>query len=424
MRARARYDTGMRSRIGPLLVFMLGSWFALPALAHAAIPFFGPIVPAANDLCPAAWGMVIVVINNIISFALTIAIVFVAPAMIAYAGFLYVVNPVNPGGRGKANKMLMNTVTGIVVALSAWLIVTALLAVLTPNGQPFGQDWATLLGSNGAPQCLTVASALSPATSAKAVTCSGSGLTCQNGECLPAPQSCNGGLITCANGQVCNTAGTTCVTPAGVSCGSGTCKPNETCDTSSGTPTCKPPQACSIGAGGVTGVDASGNQVLSYGSGPCDASTLLQDTNNSLSTTQADTFACIAKYEASCLARPKPDPNYCWNKECGNTGKASTAAGAFQVLLASHSNCYDNSVCEQAAGVSGALNCKTAFSPNGYVIDKAKANQCLQAAYSVACSVTAAQCLLNENGGSFSAWTSDAHSSGQAQCIASKGTSG
>ena len=61
-----------------------------------------------------------VVINNIISFSLTIAIVFISPIMIAYSGFLLVVNPVNPGGKNKAKDILLNTVIGIIVALSGW----------------------------------------------------------------------------------------------------------------------------------------------------------------------------------------------------------------------------------------------------------------------------------------------------------------
>ncbi|MEK7125930.1 MAG: hypothetical protein AAB835_00375, partial [Patescibacteria group bacterium] len=69
-----------------------------PTVAQAAaIPFFGPIIPQEGNqaVCAAGWGMLITVINNIIAFSITIAIVFVAPLMIAYAGFLFVVNPVN-----------------------------------------------------------------------------------------------------------------------------------------------------------------------------------------------------------------------------------------------------------------------------------------------------------------------------------------
>ena len=132
----------------------------LPTAAHAAIPFFDPIVPTAINLCPASWAMLIDVINNIISFGITIAIVFVAPLMIGYAGFLYVVNPVDPGGIKKAKGILLNTVVGIVIALCGWLIVDAVMAVLYhPTDSTLG-TWSSLITSGGLPVCLTQAGSL------------------------------------------------------------------------------------------------------------------------------------------------------------------------------------------------------------------------------------------------------------------------
>ena len=148
----------MRSRI-PLLVllFVVGS-FALPLLAHAqGIPFFGPIIPKEGLFasCPAGWGMLITVINRIIALLLTIAIVFVAPLMIAYSGFLFVVNPVDSGGIAKAKGILLHTIVGIVIALAGWMIVDAIMAVLykSPNGA-WG-TWSSLITSRGvADDCL------------------------------------------------------------------------------------------------------------------------------------------------------------------------------------------------------------------------------------------------------------------------------
>ncbi|MDE2021606.1 MAG: hypothetical protein KGI71_01630, partial [Patescibacteria group bacterium] len=109
--------------------------------------------------CPAGWGMLMIVINNIISFLLTLAIVFIAPLMIAYAGFLMVVNPTSLGDVSKARSILTNTVIGIVVALAAWLIVDAVMAVLynqgakTADGSALGV-WSDLVTSGGAPLCI------------------------------------------------------------------------------------------------------------------------------------------------------------------------------------------------------------------------------------------------------------------------------
>ncbi|MBI5405713.1 hypothetical protein HY972_01590 [Candidatus Kaiserbacteria bacterium] len=163
----------MRSRI-PLFVFLLvaGS-LALPVVAHAGgIPFFGPVIPQAGDqaVCAAGWGMVMTVINNIIRLLLTLAIVFVAPLVIAYAGFLYVVNPVNPSGISKAKEILRNTVLGIVVALAGWLIVDAVMVVLY-NGS-FGA-WSSLITGNLSDACIPLAGSLRPAVAPPSVAVTG-----------------------------------------------------------------------------------------------------------------------------------------------------------------------------------------------------------------------------------------------------------
>ncbi len=146
----------MRSRVPFFALLFTVSLFALPLVTHAAgIPFFGPIIPQTDNqaTCPASWGMVLIVINNIISFALTVSIVFVAPLMIAYSGFLYVVNPVDPAGMSKAKGILQNTIVGTIIALASWMIVDAVMAVLY-NPQHPGETWDSLIGSGGINPCL------------------------------------------------------------------------------------------------------------------------------------------------------------------------------------------------------------------------------------------------------------------------------
>lgn len=139
----------------PLFAFLLvaGS-LALPLVAQAGgIPFFGPIIDKAWMQCPLGWGALITVINNIISLLITIAIVFVAPLMIAWAGFLFVVSQGDSGKRTEARKILTNTIVGIVIALSGWMIVDAIMVVLYNPGAdvPGGKigAWSSLIkGSN------------------------------------------------------------------------------------------------------------------------------------------------------------------------------------------------------------------------------------------------------------------------------------
>ena len=157
----------MRSRISFLVLLFAVSSLVLPALAHAAaIPFFGPIIPQGNaqDVCPAGFGMLMEVINNIIRLALTVAIVFVAPLMIAYSGFLFVVNPVNSSGKEKAKSVLTNTIVGIVIALASWMIVDAIMAVLynpsAQSGVTTLDVWSNLISTGSSPACLPQKGAL------------------------------------------------------------------------------------------------------------------------------------------------------------------------------------------------------------------------------------------------------------------------
>lgn len=160
----ARYDRSMRSRTTLFALLLVTGLFVVPAIASAqGVPFFGPIIPneqivvngvtTNQNVCAAGWGMVIVVINRIIALMITLAVVFVAPIMIAYSGFLFVVNPVNASGKEKAKEILTNTVIGIVIALSGWMIVDALMAVLYNPGNA-GGTWMSIIRGNTNDLCL------------------------------------------------------------------------------------------------------------------------------------------------------------------------------------------------------------------------------------------------------------------------------
>ena len=306
-------------------LFAIGS-FAVPHFAHAAIPFFGPIIPSAQSACPAGWGLFMIVVNNLIELGLTIAIVFIAPLTIAYAGFLYVVNPIDPSGIGKAKSILTNTIVGIVIALAAWMIVDAVMAALY-NKAAMGATWSSLIGAGGDQLCL-------PQTAA--------------------------------------------------------------------------PTSTSVSTNNVSSVT---NGTLSSGTGACDANVVQSAAKSAgydLSTSEANTLACIAKPESTCGAS---NINYNW-------GKGSSAVGAFQVTLQGNSSCYDNSVCQGVVGASGSLNCASGFSggnPKTDAASQAIVSQCVTAASNTNCSAAAAACVLKKQG--FSAWTADKNSSAQGQCI-------
>src|SRR3989344_2357062 len=154
----------MRSRTALFALLLVAGSLPFPFAAHAAIPFFGPVIPqeANQAVCPASWGLLVVVINNLISLLITIAIVFIAPLMIAYSGYLFVVNPVDPSGIAKAKGILTNTVVGIVVALAGWMIVDAIMVALYNKNAPglSGIAWSDLITSGGVAPCLPQRGAL------------------------------------------------------------------------------------------------------------------------------------------------------------------------------------------------------------------------------------------------------------------------
>jgi hypothetical protein len=251
--------------------------------------------------------LLLTVINNIISFLITLAIVFVAPIMIAWAGFLLVVNQGDTGKVSEARGILLNTVIGIVIALAGWMIVDALMSVLY-NGN-FGA-WNSIV-----------------------------------------------------------TGGDICINQAGSAAGA------------------------NLNQAATTGTSLPTTLSSSPGS-PCNPATITAAVPSAFQA-QAQLLACIAQGESTCGTKNPPyNLNSSWGVATAN-GKASSAAGAYQVLLSSNHSCYENSACYTAAGVTGPLNCQNAFDANGFPIPGATLTNCETAAGNVACSAAAAVCNLN-----------------------------
>ena len=151
----------MRFRVPLLLLtFVSVSALALPhlALAHS-IPYFGPIIEDGWNVCALGWGAVINVINNIITIALTIELLFIAPLMIAYGGFMLVVNPFKPDAKEKARDIIKNTVVGLTISLSAWLIVDAVMVIMYNPSAAVG-NWQSLINGGGLAPCMIEAGSL------------------------------------------------------------------------------------------------------------------------------------------------------------------------------------------------------------------------------------------------------------------------
>jgi len=132
-------------KIFPLIAFGFLSVF--PWTAEAA-PFLNPIVPEACQACPCGFGGVLQIIQNLMNFGIGIAIIF-ATIIIAWGGFLYIMSSANPESRSKANKMLINAAIGLLVVLSAWLIVDFVMKSLYDGETSKFGPWNTIIGTSG-----------------------------------------------------------------------------------------------------------------------------------------------------------------------------------------------------------------------------------------------------------------------------------
>lgn len=113
------------------------------------------VVPEACRDCPCGFAGVLGTVQNLVNGGISIGILF-AVIIIAWAGFLYITTPANPEARSQANKMLINAAVGLLIVLSAWLIVDFVMKALYsgPDGQQgkFG-PWNSIL--TGGDMCVT-----------------------------------------------------------------------------------------------------------------------------------------------------------------------------------------------------------------------------------------------------------------------------
>ncbi|HEY0010814.1 MAG TPA: hypothetical protein VGB97_02775 [Candidatus Paceibacterota bacterium] len=125
---------------------------------------------------------------------------------------------------------------------------------------------------------------------------------------------------------------------------------------------------------------------------------------------EAAVIACMAGPESSCGANMK---NYNW-------GKGSSAYGHFQILLDTHSDCFVNSACRQAAGLPAGqkLNCAAGFSGGNPIEGSPVVAQCQRAASNLICSAVAAHCVYFKQGAS--AWSGNKDSTAAHRACAIK----
>ncbi len=149
----------------------------LPLVARAAdLPLMSPgwsLVPEECRDCACGFAAVMGMIQNLMNAGISVG-VFVAVAIMTWAGILYITTPTNPEARGQASKMLLNAVIGMLIILSAWLIVDFVMKVLYSgaDGQQgkFGPWNSILTGGDTCVKSTTVKPLFSGAITAGQIT--------------------------------------------------------------------------------------------------------------------------------------------------------------------------------------------------------------------------------------------------------------
>ena len=164
----------MRTILYSLPLALLAFFIPLDAFA-SNVTFFGPLVPEACHSCPCGFAGVMQIIANSMNLAISISLI-IGTLIIAAGGFMYIMSAANPESRSTANKMLMNAVIGLLIVLSAWLIVDFVMKSL--YGGQFG-PWNEIL--RGGEECI-VAREMKPLFSGDIITQVIDGVTATPGQ--------------------------------------------------------------------------------------------------------------------------------------------------------------------------------------------------------------------------------------------------
>lgn len=137
----------------PLLLFVV-LMMPFAASAQSNLPLFDPewqLVPEASELdsdcdfgAPLGFGGVLQLIQNVMNAAISFGVV-IAVLVIAFAGILWILTPTNPENHSQAKKVLTNAVIGLLIILSAWLVVDFVMKLLYDGDSSNFGPWNEIL---------------------------------------------------------------------------------------------------------------------------------------------------------------------------------------------------------------------------------------------------------------------------------------
>ena len=114
-------------------------YLAIPALLFAQAGIPKQIVPCGGVDCRVC--DLATLAQNLINTGIFI-VIFLSAILFAYAGFVYLSAYGDEGKIKKAHEIFSDVAIGLVIILSAWLIVDTLMHIMT--GTKFGQNWSVV----------------------------------------------------------------------------------------------------------------------------------------------------------------------------------------------------------------------------------------------------------------------------------------
>ncbi len=147
------YFTNSGMQLRSLLLFvvtvvaMFGFWLPEVVSAQGLVPACPAGQPGcAEQYAPENYGYceAVVLFSNVLRFIVAITAIIVA-IIVVYAGILFTTSRGNPTTIAKGKAMFVNAVIGLVIAMTAYLIINTILAVLLGQNNVFVQ-WRPLQG--------------------------------------------------------------------------------------------------------------------------------------------------------------------------------------------------------------------------------------------------------------------------------------
>ena len=142
----------------PLLFIGIVMFAPQQAFAQNA-SFFGPIISPACECKGSApdWGCVLATVQNLINFMVSLGFIIFVFA-IAYAGLTFMASPVNAHAREMGRTVMLNSVIGLAIVLSSWLLIDFVMKILYKpdtqvNGAAIG-PWNSILAGGEEDYCL------------------------------------------------------------------------------------------------------------------------------------------------------------------------------------------------------------------------------------------------------------------------------